>query len=200
MGTKGLKTEQRILDVATKNFALNGFSSTSLRDIAKEVGIEVPGLYKYFSSKQKLYDATLEHSLMPIKEKLSRASMMDNGNEIATLPSDIIDIFTENPAVAALFYQCLTSSSTNKSMANWLDEFLISGTAIMKRVSLNQLTDADAAIMMMNVFHLCTGYFMSAELAKRNWQISIYDKELLEKQKAMINHFLTASLKQNSRS
>ncbi|MDO5558291.1 MAG: TetR/AcrR family transcriptional regulator [Oscillospiraceae bacterium] len=48
---------QEIMDTAMKVFALKGYEQTTMRDIAAEVGI-VPGLcYRYFESKQELFDA-----------------------------------------------------------------------------------------------------------------------------------------------
>lgn len=51
---------REILDAAMELFAQRGFEATSLRDIAKHLGI-TPGLvYHYFDSKQKLFDEALE--------------------------------------------------------------------------------------------------------------------------------------------
>lgn len=52
--------KREILDTAMQLFAERGFEATSLRDIAKHMGI-TPGLvYHYFDSKQKLFDAAME--------------------------------------------------------------------------------------------------------------------------------------------
>lgn len=52
--------KREILDTAMQLFAERGFEATSLRDIAKHMGI-TPGLvYHYFDSKQKLFDQAME--------------------------------------------------------------------------------------------------------------------------------------------
>lgn len=52
--------KREILDTAMQLFAERGFEATSLRDIAKHMGI-TPGLvYHYFDSKQKLFEAAME--------------------------------------------------------------------------------------------------------------------------------------------
>lgn len=51
--------KREILDTAMQLFAERGFEATSLRDIAKHMGI-TPGLvYHYFDSKQKLFDQAM---------------------------------------------------------------------------------------------------------------------------------------------
>jgi len=50
---KGLR-KQRIIDAAIKIFHEKGYTSTTLDDIAKEVGLSKPALYHYMSSKESL--------------------------------------------------------------------------------------------------------------------------------------------------
>lgn len=58
-----VKTEQRrqaIIDAAKHEFALNGFSETSMSTIAKRLGGSKATLYNYFSSKEEIFAAVLE--------------------------------------------------------------------------------------------------------------------------------------------
>lgn len=51
--------KQEIMDVAMRVFAENGYERTTMRDIAAAVGV-VPGLcYRYFDSKQDLFEAAI---------------------------------------------------------------------------------------------------------------------------------------------
>jgi AcrR family transcriptional regulator len=58
-------TRERVLDAAEAKFAEKGFAATSLGEIADDVGIRTPSLYKHFESKQALYEAVLERLLSP---------------------------------------------------------------------------------------------------------------------------------------
>lgn len=52
--TNGVETGQAIRKAAVKVIAKRGFQGASLREIAKEVGIQAPSLYNYIKSKEKL--------------------------------------------------------------------------------------------------------------------------------------------------
>src|SRR5258708_23608397 len=53
-------TRDRVLQVAQVLFAERGYRGTSLRDIAKRIGIKAPSLLHHFPSKQQLYLAVLD--------------------------------------------------------------------------------------------------------------------------------------------
>jgi AcrR family transcriptional regulator len=48
-------TRERVYDAALKLFAAQGYGQTTLKQIANEVGIEVPSLYTHTKSKQELF-------------------------------------------------------------------------------------------------------------------------------------------------
>jgi AcrR family transcriptional regulator len=51
--------KKQILDKATELFAVNGYDRVRVSDLADACGITEPALYRYFTSKEKLYDAVL---------------------------------------------------------------------------------------------------------------------------------------------
>lgn len=52
--------KQEILDQAIRIFSQKGYEKTSISDIAKALGISQGLCYRYFPSKEAIYDATLE--------------------------------------------------------------------------------------------------------------------------------------------
>ena len=57
---KGEDRKQRILEVAERLLARNGWRNTSLAQIAKEAGVSPAGLLHHFESKEQLLNAVLD--------------------------------------------------------------------------------------------------------------------------------------------
>ena len=60
-GTEG-QTKESILLNSTLLFAVKGYGSVSMRDIADSIGIKPASLYNHFASKEALWNAALEHA------------------------------------------------------------------------------------------------------------------------------------------
>ncbi len=52
--------KQEILKGALKVFAIKGYDKTTITDIARELGISQGLCYRYYASKEEIYDAALE--------------------------------------------------------------------------------------------------------------------------------------------
>ncbi len=66
------RKETLILNVAERFFATKGFDSTSVRDIAREVGMSVSMISYYFGSKEKLMEAIILKRLGLMKLRLEK--------------------------------------------------------------------------------------------------------------------------------
>lgn len=66
-------TRQRILEVAAKLFAQHGYDGTSVRDIAKELGIANPSIYYHFKSKADLLVELLAEPLRCVEVAVAEA-------------------------------------------------------------------------------------------------------------------------------
>lgn len=53
----------RILEVALAEFVEHGYDATSVRTIAKEVGVTIPALYYHFENKQAMLTALLNYAM-----------------------------------------------------------------------------------------------------------------------------------------
>lgn len=53
-------TRDALLGAALDGFSRDGFGGTSIRDLAKAVGIRESSVYKHFASKQAIFDALIE--------------------------------------------------------------------------------------------------------------------------------------------
>jgi len=57
---QGAAARQRLYGIAIRQMAKRGYASTTLRDVAKEAGVSVGLLYRYFPSKQAIIIALYE--------------------------------------------------------------------------------------------------------------------------------------------
>jgi AcrR family transcriptional regulator len=57
---KGERTRRRLLDIAVRRFAADGFRRTSVSDIAREAGLTPAATYAYFAGKEGLFQAAVD--------------------------------------------------------------------------------------------------------------------------------------------
>jgi len=55
-------TRDRLLDAALERFSRDGWGGTSIRDLARDVGVREGSVYKHFASKQAIFDALVDRA------------------------------------------------------------------------------------------------------------------------------------------
>ncbi|MCI6708161.1 MAG: TetR/AcrR family transcriptional regulator, partial [Eisenbergiella massiliensis] len=73
--------KQEILDTAMRLFYEKGYEKTSIADIAKEIGVAQGLCYRYFPSKEALFDSAIEQYADEIANKFT----ISKSNEKLTL-------------------------------------------------------------------------------------------------------------------
>jgi AcrR family transcriptional regulator len=68
-------TKSRILDAAEKLFGINGFESTSLRDITAAAGVNLAAINYHFQTKDSLIDAIVARRIEPVNKR--RLELLD---------------------------------------------------------------------------------------------------------------------------
>lgn len=58
--TKGERTRRRLLELAVRRFADDGYRATSVSAIAREAGISQAAVYAYFANKGALFEAAVD--------------------------------------------------------------------------------------------------------------------------------------------
>ena len=71
--TAANRTDQRILDVASRSFGTRGFDATSLDDLGHELGLAKQTILYWFPSKQALLDAAVARGAAELSEALDRS-------------------------------------------------------------------------------------------------------------------------------
>ena len=72
-GTKGLKTRQRIVELAAPVFNRQGYVGASMRDLISATGLEKGGIYNHFGSKEQLALEAYDFAMSRVTDGLARS-------------------------------------------------------------------------------------------------------------------------------
>ena len=101
MNESGESRRQKLLEAAAKRFAVRGFEGTSIRDIARDVGMLPGSVYYHFRSKEELLLAVhrqgVEHVMRSVKNAVAEAGK-DPWERLTTAAAGHLDaLLGENP-------------------------------------------------------------------------------------------------------
>ena len=95
--------EQEVLDVATEYFLQHGYRGASINAMARSSGISKESIYRYFSSKQQLFEAVIGRELIEYRRNLHRLDTlrsMDLRAALTTVAEAILAIITTDRTLA----------------------------------------------------------------------------------------------------
>ncbi|MCR5034366.1 MAG: TetR/AcrR family transcriptional regulator [Clostridia bacterium] len=106
-----------IIDKATCEFAEKGYKGAGLSTIARNAGVSVGVIYKYYADKEELFGACISKSIDYLDEALSRA-----GGEGKSLPEMIRALVNqtqvacrEHPEYFRMYHQITTSDDLQQA-------------------------------------------------------------------------------------
>lgn len=84
------EVEAAILDAAREVFAARGYASATMQDIARAAGISIGNVYRYYPSKEALFDAVVPPEFVRRYERLlrRRVASLAGGDDPERLPAD----------------------------------------------------------------------------------------------------------------
>jgi len=80
-GTKGERTQARLLDAAVARFGATGFRATSVAAIARDAGVSAAAPFAYWPSKEALFDAAVDADAKAVIAEL--LATVGESNELA---------------------------------------------------------------------------------------------------------------------
>lgn len=187
MSTKAEDTEKNILNTARKHFLKDGFSGASLRNIVKDAGLTTGAFYKYYPTKEALFDALtdpyIEHiyqiydRVVEDFEKLSAKEQTSNMSDTSGDGMDqMIDYIYEHYDNFRLLLKCGDSGKFETFIHNMVDREMRSSLEYVKKMKED---GTEIPIVGESLMHMIyTGFFSSIfqiiehdidkEIAKRN--------------------------------
>ena len=187
MSTKAEDTEKNILNTARKHFLKDGFSGASLRNIVKDAGLTTGAFYKYYPTKEALFDALtdpyIEHiyqiydRVVEDFEKLSAKEQTSNMSDTSGNGMDqMIDYIYEHYDNFRLLLKCGDSGKFETFIHNMVDREMRSSLEYVKKMKEDGIEIPIVGESLMHMIY--TGYFSSIyqiiendidkETAKRN--------------------------------
>mgnify|MGYP004504040661 FL=1 len=95
MATKAEETQRNILETAKKHFLNDGLTGASLRNIVKDAGLTTGAFYKYYPTKEALFDALTDPYLKTLYEiydqvvsEFEKLSADDQTKSMASMSND----------------------------------------------------------------------------------------------------------------
>ena len=187
MSTKAEDTEKNILNTARKHFLKDGFSGASLRNIVKDAGLTTGAFYKYYPTKEALFDALtdpyIEHiyqiydRIVEDFEKLSAKEQTSNMSDTSGDGMDqMIDYIYEHYDNFRLLLKCGDSGKFETFIHNMVDREMRSSLEYVKKMKADGIEIPIVGESLMHMIY--TGFFSSIfqiiehdidkETAKRN--------------------------------
>lgn len=187
MSTKAEDTEKNILNTARKHFLKDGFSGASLRNIVNDAGLTTGAFYKYYPTKEALFDALtdpyIEHiyqiydRVVEDFEKLSAKEQTSNMSDTSGNGMDqMIDYIYEHYDNFRLLLKCGDSGKFETFIHNMVDREMRSSLEYVKKMKEDGIEIPIVGESLMHMIY--TGFFSSIfqiiehdidkETAKRN--------------------------------
>lgn len=165
--SKGERTRQAIEEAAYDLFLEQGFSATSMRQIAKHAGIALGGIYNHFKGKEDIFEAIIidKHPY----RKLLPAILEARGDTIDAFlhnaMSIIMDEFGENPHYVNLMFIEIVEFN-GKHGAVLLKELAPKVLPIFERLikSRDEFRVTNPALLMRSFFGLILSYYLTEKL------------------------------------
>ena len=128
-------TKLKILNVALKLFSQNGYLGTSMNDIAMQLGITKPALYKHYTSKHEILECIVERMNEMDFERAEEYEMPE------TQPDGFAEAYVKTPVEKIRAYSMA-------QFRHWTEEEF--PARFRKMLTLEQYRDAEMANLYQN--------------------------------------------------
>lgn len=178
-------TADRILDAAEALFAVRGLNGTSVRDIARDVGVTPASLYNHFASKLAIYDAVLERAFVPLYTLMRELPAREHteSNLIDTISAIMAEV-SRRPNFPLLVQHEVISGGTHLSALarNWIRPIIEEGIGELARDPDSGWREDEYGLVMSAWLNMVFGYFAMAPMMREVFDVDPLADENLERQ------------------
>lgn len=156
-----VQRQNKILDVAFEEFALNGYRSASLSEIVKKLGLAKGSFYRYFKSKKELYAYLVDVAVARRMKNLSGLVGKPEMDFFELIRQNFIDKLRfdiEHPVIGGFLFRILHESDTSEvfEIVTSLKNRIIQQTKLLitSEKFKDTLAGYDPTLMAFQVFHM----------------------------------------------
>lgn len=170
MTTKAIKTQELILETALKHFLKEGYAGASLRKIVKDAGLTTGAFYKYYPTKEMLFNALIDPYLEDIYkiydeiinqfEKLSADDQTNNMSYSAGYAIDrMVHYLYNHHDHFKLLFKCGDSGKYEEFIHNMVDREIKATHKYLETMRYAGMDIPEVSDFMMHMVY--TGFFSS---------------------------------------
>jgi AcrR family transcriptional regulator len=178
-------TYDRVLDSAEQRFAQRGYDATSLADIADDVKIRAPSLYKHFDSKRALYIAVLDRLLAPFVELVGRLLVTPHDAQDASANLlAVVKHYMRTPNLARLVQHATLAEGEELELlaTRWYAPLFERATELTTSAPYLSMTKSRAVSLVIAFHSMMSGYVTLAPLHARLTDADPYSDAALDDQ------------------
>jgi TetR/AcrR family transcriptional regulator len=182
-------TRDRVLQVAQALFAERGYRGTSLRDIAKRIGIKAPSLLHHFPSKQQLYLAVLDKMFESLEDAANRIAWGRESRQerMRQAVGDTIDFIASHPNFVRIMWKEMADESGvgRQVLKRRLPPLFSTAVNFIFRGQRDGefRSEVDPLHFMWSLNSITIGYFTTAAMVRRLWNMNLLEPAMIERRK-----------------
>ncbi len=182
-------TRDRVLSVALGLFAEHGYRGTSLRDIARRIGIKAPSLLHHFPSKEQLYIAVLDRIFEGMEESAQNVLSGRGGYQECCRTAIIgaIDHIASRPdSMRIIWHEMTEESGVGRQLLKRRVPplFAMGVNFIFRGQRAGEFREeVDPFHFLLSLNSITIGFFTTAAMVKRLWNNNLLEPAVIERRK-----------------
>jgi TetR/AcrR family transcriptional regulator len=182
-------TRDRVLQVAQALFAERGYRGTSLRDIAKRIGIKAPSLLHHFPSKQQLYLAVLDKMFESLEDAANAIAWGRESRQerMRQAVGDAIDFIASHPDFVRIMWKEMADESGvgRQVLKRRLPPLFSTAVNFIFRGQRDGefRAEVDPLHFMWSLNSITIGYFTTAAMIRRLWSMNLLEPAMIDRRK-----------------
>lgn len=180
-----------IMEAATARIDKYGIQNFTIKNLAADIGLSEPALYRHFTSKNEILSCLLNFFIIEMKNRIRTISLKPNktaGDELRAIFHSQLQTFTNKPAIVSVIF-AESIFHFDETLSNKVSEIM---DMMHHYVSANIKKGQDAGQYgkLINASTLTTIIIGGMRLTVLKWKLSGHKSNLIKEGKAVLEGIL----------